>query len=338
MFLSFIVPVYNTEAYLDECLRSLIAQDLPADDYEVICINDGSNDSSLEILKQYQREYANIKVVDIQNRGVSNARNVGIDASAGDYIWMVDSDDFILCNTLSDLKRTIMEHAPDILDFGAYTYNERLSETEQTAYAKHELPPTVFANHVYVTRSIFKRAFIEKHGIRFDPDIAYSEDSLFKCECLLQKPDIYLLRKAYYLVRFRKGSAISTVTHSVNEKKLFSWRTAAIRFAAYYQICEPALKPVLADLLMGNLWSVLSMLAKMPSSEAKPYLKTLRQANLFPFHRPKECTLKRSYQTDRNDFWGKLFDAFYINIHTSIGFQAMRLWNNTYAVYQALRG
>ena len=73
MFLSFIVPVYNTEKYLEECLDSLLTQDIPYDDYEIVCVNDGSTDGSCKILKAYSERYSNIVVVDKENGGLSSA-------------------------------------------------------------------------------------------------------------------------------------------------------------------------------------------------------------------------------------------------------------------------
>ena len=212
MFLSFIVPVYNTEKYLAECLDSLLEQDIPWEDYEIICINDGSTDGSQKVLDSYHEKHINVKIVQTENNGVSNARNIGIESAHGDYIWMVDSDDFVARHVLADLQNEVCKNSPDIIDFGAYTFNEKLSTSEITAYSKNELHPTSFANHVYITRSLFKMEFLQKNKIRFDPNIAYSEDSLFKCECLLCKPYVLRLNKAYYFFRFRNGSSVSLST------------------------------------------------------------------------------------------------------------------------------
>lgn len=89
---SIIIPVYNTEKYLRECIQSCINQDVDSNDYEIICINDGSKDQSLSILKEYELNYKNVTVIEQQNSGVSVARNKGISAASGDYIWFVDSD------------------------------------------------------------------------------------------------------------------------------------------------------------------------------------------------------------------------------------------------------
>ena len=103
MLLSFIIPVYNTEEYLESCIQSLLEQDISQDEYEIICINDGSSDRSLEILKHFSQNYKNIIVVDQKNFGVCASRNRGLDLAKGEYIWFIDSDDFIKKNILGTL-------------------------------------------------------------------------------------------------------------------------------------------------------------------------------------------------------------------------------------------
>ena len=102
MFISFIVPVYNTEKYLYACLDSLLDQDLSPDEYEIICINDGSTDNSLAVLKKYEAEYKNIFVINQRNSGVCQARNAGLLKAKGEYIWFIDSDDVIEKHSLKD--------------------------------------------------------------------------------------------------------------------------------------------------------------------------------------------------------------------------------------------
>ncbi|MED4230137.1 glycosyltransferase family 2 protein [Priestia megaterium] len=90
---SIVIPVYNTEAYLKECLNSLVEQTYP--NIEIICINDGSTDNSGEILNNYEKRYSNIKVINQENTGLSGARNTGIKNSQGDFLFFLDSDDFL---------------------------------------------------------------------------------------------------------------------------------------------------------------------------------------------------------------------------------------------------
>ena len=90
---SVVIPVYNVEDYLRDCLDSIVNQTLK--DIEIICINDGSTDNSLEILEHYKSKDERIKVISQENGGISAARNKGIDLASGDYISFIDSDDYI---------------------------------------------------------------------------------------------------------------------------------------------------------------------------------------------------------------------------------------------------
>ncbi len=98
---SIIVPVYNVENYLDRCLDSLINQSF--DDIEIICINDGSTDNSLSILKDYEKKDARVKIINKDNSGVSDCRNNGINVANGEYIVFVDSDDWIDVNMIETM-------------------------------------------------------------------------------------------------------------------------------------------------------------------------------------------------------------------------------------------
>ena len=134
MFLSIIVPVYNTEKYLTECLDSLLEQDIDTDDYEIICINDGSTDNSLDILQKYVNEYSNVVVINQQNKGVSAARNRGMESAKGDYFWFVDSDDLVQKNILNRLKNIIIIENCDCLSARLYFFNDELNCTHKSGH------------------------------------------------------------------------------------------------------------------------------------------------------------------------------------------------------------
>ena len=99
MLLSIIIPVYNTELYIERCLESV--SNLCLEDYEIILINDGSNDSSETIIRNYiaQHKDANIRLINQENRGLSYSRNQGIRAASGDYVQFLDSDDYVNPNS-----------------------------------------------------------------------------------------------------------------------------------------------------------------------------------------------------------------------------------------------
>lgn len=138
MFLSFVVPVYNAAQYLPECLDSLLAQDIS--DYEIICVNDGSRDASPEILRQYAAKHGNIRVIDKENGGVVSARNAGLSAAQGDFIWFVDADDFLLPNILGFLRNKAAETACDRLIVGGYQFTDRLTDEEIALSRQMKLP------------------------------------------------------------------------------------------------------------------------------------------------------------------------------------------------------
>ncbi|MFK8268147.1 glycosyltransferase family 2 protein [Capnocytophaga cynodegmi] len=103
ILLSFIVPVYNVERHLSRCLDSLLKQNIPHSNYEIITVNDGSTDDSLNILNEYTSKHENIKTYTKANGGLSSSRNYGLSKCRGKYIWMVDSDDSIKENCLNEL-------------------------------------------------------------------------------------------------------------------------------------------------------------------------------------------------------------------------------------------
>ena len=104
--LSLIIPMYNVELYIEKCLNSCINQDLSADEYEIIIVNDGSKDNSLSIAESIAQKHNNVRIITQTNGGLSSARNTGLINSRGEYIWFIDSDDWIEPNVLKELYTT----------------------------------------------------------------------------------------------------------------------------------------------------------------------------------------------------------------------------------------
>lgn len=116
--LSFIVPFYNVEPYIEECIRSLYAQDIPQEEYEVICVDDCSPDGSRAIVERLQKEYPTLKLlIHTENKRQGGARNTGMKVAQGKYIWFVDSDDYIKPNCLKLLLQQAECEDLDILKF-----------------------------------------------------------------------------------------------------------------------------------------------------------------------------------------------------------------------------
>ena len=125
MLLSIVIPAYNVEKYLDDCLASCSRQDIPASDYEVIVVNDGSKDGTLRIAERWASEHSSIKVISQPNKGLSEARNVGMAVSEGEFIMFIDSDDWIADNCLGRIIGIFRSTEADMV---------RISETGPDAF------------------------------------------------------------------------------------------------------------------------------------------------------------------------------------------------------------
>ena len=323
MFLSFIIPIYNAEMYIKECLDSLLKQDLPSDEYEMICVNDGSTDKSLDILMNYKSEHSNIHVIDKENTGVSSARNIGLEAAIGEYVWFVDADDFIACNILSTLRSFSCENNADVIQFGAYTFSDKLSPEERIAYENGQLTPKSYANNVFVTRSIFKKSFINCHKIRFYKELRYSEDEVFICEVLSKHPVVKQIKRVCYYYRYHAGSAISTVDTVSIEEKYFMRTFAIARFLETYKIAAPMYKSAIADDLMSEIYHLSYAIAGQPLKKYYILKKKLKWDGISSIKRPEECTLKKSYLVNHSTVTGKIFDFVFIHLDSNIGLTTM---------------
>jgi glycosyltransferase involved in cell wall biosynthesis len=132
--LSIIIPMYNVENYVERCIMSLENQDISKADYEIICINDGSPDDSRGVIVRLQEKFSNIVLIDQENRGVSNARNNGINAARGKYVIFIDPDDYISPNSLCKKIEEIEKHDLDV----AYT-GYTILDTQMRECYKYDL-------------------------------------------------------------------------------------------------------------------------------------------------------------------------------------------------------
>lgn len=114
LLLSSIVPVYNTEQYLEDCLKSLVCQEVSSSKYEIICINAGSTDNSANILAEYRNDYPNIRIINKENEGIAIARNIGISEVRDEYFMFVDSDDFIASHSIKEILDKATEEKIDV--------------------------------------------------------------------------------------------------------------------------------------------------------------------------------------------------------------------------------
>ena len=201
---SIIIPVYNTEKYLKECLESILSQSYT--NFEIICVNDCSNDNSLSILKEYANLDSRIKIINNETqRGAGVSRNIAIDEAKGKYIVFVDSDDYIDKNLLLLCDKKIKEDT-EVVIFGAKTLNEKTGRLRCGQYSCKKfqnkfLENKLFSYHTISCNKIYKKEFLLKNGIKFnstktgEDQIVFIKTMLFAKNVEILKHDLYTYRK-----------------------------------------------------------------------------------------------------------------------------------------------
>ena len=213
MQFSIIIPVYNVEQYLCDCLDSVLAQNFT--DYEAICVNDGSADNSLSVLEEYAQKSDKIKIISQKNKGLSGARNTGIMEAKGDYIFFLDSDDRIESNTLDILKKELSDE--DILSFNGQRWFESTETKEEPNpgikedtltgweyYNKYALVGRKI-HFLPVWQRVYKKEFIFQNNLFFKEGI-YHEDNLFTPIACYYAKKVKVIPDVLYFYRIRQGS------------------------------------------------------------------------------------------------------------------------------------
>lgn len=211
-----VIPVYNVQDYLDDCLSSLEAQDCR--DFEAICVNDGSTDGSRAILGAWEGRVPWLRVIDQENGGLSRARNVGMRASRGDYVCFLDSDDRLLPQAVSTILKGFGDGS-DVLVFGGLT----LPRDATTSFYERSMSPRdkvfegpdadlLFAPDArpYAVRTSLSASFMRERDVYFDEEIGYGEDQPFQFRAYLRSSRTRLISDRIYEYRIvRSGSLMS---------------------------------------------------------------------------------------------------------------------------------
>ena len=206
MILSVIVPVYNAEKYLSRCLDSLLSQDV--ENYEVICVNDGSTDGSRAILLEYHKNHPHIiKIVEQNNQGLPAARNAGMVVAKGTVVAFCDSDDYLIPRAYGYLLREFWKEGVDVLKFNSITLDKQVQkEWKET----NEVEGTVLyegsgtkcmrerePNLSFVWSYLYRNSFLKEHDIRFIP-VRQCEDVAFNLDVYMCDPYVVLVSSNIY--------------------------------------------------------------------------------------------------------------------------------------------
>lgn len=225
--LSIIIPVYNVEKYVSNCLESILNQ--PFKDLEVICVNDGSSDKSLSVLQEYKNRDERIIIIDKKNEGSGVARNSALAIARGEYIFFVDGDDWIEENSLDKMISEADKLQTDILIFGGLSYYEE--KGRKGGYSANKLPKK-YLNKIFSSEDIkkdvfkfpstawtklYRREFLMKNNIKFQ-EIKVGQDQLPFFHSMITAEKIALLPQNLYCYRKNRKGAVT----AVKKKKNFS--------------------------------------------------------------------------------------------------------------------
>lgn len=221
MKISVIIPIYNVEPYIVRCAESVFRQDLSESEYEVIFVNDGSKDRSMEMLQNFLDTCGkqNFKVVNKKNGGLSSARNVGIEHANGDYLWFVDSDDWIEPNCLGTIQNRIKETCTDII----FVYADDIVGKKKYIRGKYENYGVIGGKEYLLKYKryncaqfyIVRKILLNQHDIRFYEGIMH-EDNEYSHRMLYHAQSVTNVKGVFYHFFRHEGS----ITTTPNPKKL----------------------------------------------------------------------------------------------------------------------
>ena len=240
---SVIVPVYNVEKYLKRCLDSLINQTLS--DIDIICINDGSKDSSLQILEQYAKKDSRIVIYNQENSGVSVARNTGLEYASGEYIGFVDSDDWVDLDFYEKLYNSAKNNNADIAvaDFIREHPNKkpkRLKLKEEKIYTTPEDKFMICKVHREgcVWNKIYRTEFIKSINLKFVPKMYY-EDRDFTIRSLYFSKKLVTTPNTYYRYFVNPKSIVNKRRNYIQDEHYILVRQQVLQFIKEHNIKVP---------------------------------------------------------------------------------------------------
>lgn len=224
-FLSFIIPMYNRETLIGRCLDSILDQ--KADDVEIICIDDASTDNTRKVVEEYQNKYSNIKmIVNEKNCGQAYARNRGMEKAKGQYIWFVDSDDYIINDAIARLRSCCNREEIDVICFDMLKFSDK-GETSDTIPIA-EAGKIISGQELFVAfskvnsvkasvcRQIYSSTYLKNVELKFT--VGYiAEDAFFDLKSLVMAPKAMYIKQAFYVSQI----SINSTCKYAKEKDYF---------------------------------------------------------------------------------------------------------------------
>lgn len=275
--LSIIIPIYNVEQYILKCLTSCINQNVTSNIYEIILVNDGTKDKSIEVIDDLINEYPNIILINQLNQGLSIARNNGLLSARGEYVWFIDSDDWIAPNALECL----IPHLNGINDVIVIGCNLVLNNGIETSNVYFNNVKSITGKQAFeygceqistAQLSVYRRDFLNKEHIAFYPGIFHEDNEFSPRVTYFAKKITYIPERIYYLRR-TTDEARQSITVMNNPKRAFDYLIVADSLSSFYKniIIEDTIRSKFDFHISMVINNALDIIAKSDKSQRETF-------------------------------------------------------------------
>ncbi len=315
MKFSLIIPTYQVEAYLGECIESCLNQNLDSTEYEILIVNDGSTDKSGLIAADYAARYPHVRVINQENKGQSGARNTGISEAKGEYVWMIDSDDYIAPHCLKQLYDLLHQDQLDVLFINRIIFDnvsrkqdKPIANPDQGIMRGVDFLTEECEGHFLVWRDLIRREYLIEQQLLFQEKMLY-EDVVFTYQLYYNVERMRRTDEVYYYYRVRRDSLVNST-----DKEL--WRAESLIRAIKilhrlkHQVADCRYQEVINNqiILMGSIfihlydslqlnkpeWREIALTYyDTPRSFSTSWLKAVLMRHAMLFYRLLQTTSKR---------------------------------------------
>ncbi len=289
MRLSIIIPCYNLEDYIERCVNSVLNQDIPKEEYEIILVDDGSTDNTPSILSGLEAEYPNIRVLTQNNQGVSAARNKAIEIARGRYIWFVDGDDWITPQSLKSLLSLAESRDADILRFDYVHLSEyeepapliEQGKKELLAYSIPDFFRIKIKRKFFLFCQLLKREILMVNNIRFQ-SLRMCEDVPFLAEYVTHTKKIVAVKWDIYYYFNRENSAVNTIQPGRSRDTFLAYEQ--LRDIVFPYMYDKRFARYMKRLVMSRIMNEFDMYLRNGTSEEQNILlETYKKSRLEDF-------------------------------------------------------
>ena len=290
MKLSIILPIYNVEKFLGACLESLYAQDISTEEYEIICVIDGSPDDSKQVVEGYMKKYSNIQLLIQENKGVCAARNVGLRNANGKYIWFIDPDDIIATNCLGKIICEMEKSEADVFEMQYKTCEEEHPFTREIIEFQVD-GANKKGSSGSACLSVCSKDYLEENKIVFNESLSYGEDYLWAFQTKYRKHKSIYTDSALYVYRQRNNSAMNVQSEAKIKKHMDDM---ICLYYLYIDESERCKKDKMDKWILKNIEQrkrqcveaalICLFRLRLTTKEVKEQLKMLQEKQLYPYH------------------------------------------------------